>query len=98
MTNPNCPLPWCMSDHSDHDPVHWTLPETFDTLGEHSPLMLTEVRVQGSLVPGEVPPATIHVDSRIGNDLWHPVLVLSPGQARELSACVVLVAEIVGSP
>jgi hypothetical protein len=95
MTNPICPVPWCMSDHSDHDDTHWTLPEVFDTLGEHAPLMLTEVRIQGSLVPGEVRPARVHVDTRIASDLWTAALVLSPNQARHLSARVVETAEIV---
>jgi hypothetical protein len=88
MINPICTVPWCMSDHSDGDPVHWTLPEHLSTLGEHAPLMLTEVRVQGSLVLGEVPPARIHVDTRIASDLWHPALTLSPSQARRLSTMV----------
>jgi hypothetical protein len=97
MINP-CRFPWCMSDHSDGDPVHWTLPELLDTLGEHAPLMTTQVRVQGSYVHDEVPPARVHVDTRLGNaDLWHPVLVLSVDQARRLSARVVLVAEIISA-
>jgi hypothetical protein len=95
--HPTCPA-WCMSDHSDGDDVHWTLPEQLDTLGEHAPLMTTQVRVQGSYVPSEQPPGRVHVDSRIGNDLWHLALILSIDQARRLSAFVVLVAEIIGAP
>jgi hypothetical protein len=69
----------------------------FDTLGEHAPLMLTQVRVQASLVPGEVPPGRVHVDTRFGSnaDLWRPALVLSPGQARKLSTAVESSAELV---
>jgi hypothetical protein len=91
---------WCITDHSGavHEPVHWTTPEEFDTLGEHAPAVREQVRVQGSLHHGEVPPARVHVDTRLGDaDLWRAVLVMTPGQARHLSACVVLAAEIIGA-
>jgi hypothetical protein len=52
MTNPICRLPWCVTDHGGpvHDDTHWTHPETLDTLGQHTPLLTTQVRVQGSLL------------------------------------------------
>jgi hypothetical protein len=98
---PACPFRWCTTNHSGavFDPVHWSAAEVLETLGEHDPLLATQVRVQGSLIDDEYPPAKVHVDTRIGNaDLWHPALILSPDQARRLSASVVLVAEIIAAP
>jgi hypothetical protein len=42
----------------------------------------------------------VHIDTRLGDTdlLWHEVLVMTPDQARQLSARVVLAAEIIGSP
>jgi hypothetical protein len=69
----------------------------FHSIGEHGPAINEQVRIQGSLNHGEVPPARVHVDTRFGDrDVWRAVLVLTPVQARTLSASVVLVAEIVG--
>jgi hypothetical protein len=96
----DCPA-WCITDRAGavFDPIHWTEPEQFDSIGEHGPAVNAQVRIQGSLHHGEVPPARVHVDTRFGDrDVWHAMLVLTPVQARTLSACVVLVAEIIGAP
>jgi hypothetical protein len=65
---PECPA-WCTTDHRGpvYEPVHWTAPEMFDSIGEHGPAVNEQVRVQGSVNNDEVPAGKVHVDTRLGD-------------------------------
>jgi hypothetical protein len=106
MSDPNdvhppqtaCPA-WCTTDHRGavYDPVHWTAAEHVDTLGEHAPAVREQVRVQGSLHPGEDPPARVHVDTRFSDrGLWKPVLVMTPDQTRDVAARMLDIGQTIG--